>query len=210
MRFLYVPLLALLLAATAFGQPPIAVPEGGFADHTIAVPKGASVIWRFSPNPVQKANGLPPGRIIFAGEKGKTYTATAIIVDFDAKTVTDADYLFTFGGETVPPPKKPVDPPVDPIPSTSLYFLVVRADGPADPSFTKIMESPAWATLKAAGHTVKDKTVTEAALLNIPRPAILPCVITLKDGPVNSKIVREAIPLPTTTEGISKLAEGVK
>lgn len=213
MRFLYVSLLAVLLGASVFSQPPVVVPEGGFADHTIPVPEGAAVIWRFSPTPIQKAKDLPAGRIIFTGEKGKTYTATAIIVDFNKKTVTDADYLFTFGGKPVPP----VDPPpVDPPPTTGkLFFVVIRPDVPTDPTFTKVMGMPEWATLKAAGHGVSAKTVKEAANslgITIPAGTTLPCVVTVRNNPngKTSTVVRGPIDLPGTGAGILDLPKGVQ
>lgn len=206
-RTIAVILLAFCSPLAAQDQP-IIVQEGGFADHTIPLPKGAAVVWRYSPQPIQKAKDLPPGRIIFTGKTGVTYTVTAIVVDFDAKTVTDTDYFFQFGGQIVPPPPK--KPPVDPPPPTptAYYFMVVRLDGPASPAFTKAMSDPAWDAIRVKGHKVKDFTLTDARRLgaNIPPGGPLPMVITLREGETTSKVIRSAIPLPanplTLLEGL--------
>lgn len=216
MRFLYGSILAVLLATTVFSQPPIVVPEGGFADHTIPVPKGAAIVWRYSPTPIQKAKDLAPGRVIFTGEKGKTYTATAIIVVVNFETrevsITDTDYLFTFGG-------KPVDPkdpdPVDPVPKLGkLFFVCIRPDAPADPTFTKVMSLPEWQTLKGMGHGISSKTVKEAEALGIKLPATvtLPTVVTLRNNPngKTSTVVRGPVDLPGTGAGILNLLVGVQ
>lgn len=208
--FVAVMLAASLLSAA---EPPKIkssgpVPPGGFADLTIDVPKSASVVWRISPNPVQKAATLPTGRIIFGGEQNKTYTVTAIVIDFDAKTVTDTDYSITFGKAppvVVDPPKK--DPPATP--TSGLYFLIVRPDGPATSQFTKTMGESAWGQLRKAGHLVKDFGVSEASKW-VPAPDTLPAVYTLQEANGASKIVRGAVPLPTTSAAILDLPKGVK
>lgn len=205
--------LAVLLAASVSpAEEPVVVPAGGFADHKIEVPKGASVIWRVSPQPTQKAGDLPPGRIIFGGEAGKTYTVTAIVIDFDKKTVTDADYVFQFAGSPtspIPPPKKDPDPIG--VPAT-YYFLVVRPDGPAHPNFTQAMLMPGWTKLRGLGHSVKDKTATEAARLGVTLPGgtVLPTVVTLKTSATESVVVRGPVPMPNTDQEILRLTEGLK
>jgi hypothetical protein len=149
------PLLASLLflaAAGAVAQPPIppagdhrpgvvrageslTVPAGQFADFKVAVPAGASVVWRFSPAPLRKAADLPVGRVIFAGEPGKTYAVTAVVVDFTAKTVTDVEVEVKFAGKApapVPPgptpkppaPKPPAPKPPEPV--TSFRVVLVK------------------------------------------------------------------------------------
>lgn len=115
-----------------------------------------------------------------------------------------------------PPPEPPVPPgPIDPpAPTpTSLYFMVVRVDGPADAAFVRTMADPAWADLRKAGHLVKDFTLTDARRLGttIPDGSTLPAVVTLSvsaDGK-KSTVVRDAIPLPTTTDAIRNLPEGI-
>lgn len=115
----------------------------------------------------------------------------------------------------VDPPKPPpvVDPPVPPKP-TVYYFLVVRPDGPASPAFTKTMSLPAWTELRKAGHSAKDKTLTEAVALGVKLPdgTTLPVVVTLQESAdkKSSKIVRPAVALPTTDEAILDLPKGVK
>lgn len=109
----------------------------------------------------------------------------------------------------VPPVIPPIDPPIDPPPPTptALYFAVVRPDGPASPTFTRIMSDPSWNALREAGHMVKDFTPSDIARLklNIPIPTTLPAVVTLRNEPSGSKILRGAIALPTTSDGILKL-----
>ena len=66
-------------------------------------------------------------------------------------------------------------------PTGSLYFLVVRNDGPAGGEFTANMKSPQWKTLEAAGHRVKDFTFTDSkAFVTLPAGTVLPCVVTLR------------------------------
>ena len=106
-----------------------------------------------------------------------------------------------------------VVPPVDPPPQTggAYYFLLIRPDGPASPEFTRIVSDPAWNKLRMKGHSIKDKTVTEAASpsvnVKLPSGTMLPVVVTLQiaaDG-MSSTIVRPAIPLPTTAAGVEAL-----
>lgn len=149
-------------------------------------------------------SGARPGRyrVIAAtagGDEVSPFAETVVVLGNPPKTPTD------------PPVDPPTDPPVQP---AVYYFLIVRPDGPASPGFTEIMQSPAWTTLRTAGHSFKPKTVTEAAALGVVLPpgTIIPCVVTLKvseDGK-RSTIVRGPIPLPTTADGIAKLPEGVK
>lgn len=202
------PLFAFWLPSVGSAADAVKVLPGGYVDYSVVVPKGAAVVWRFSEPPVQRSTtGLPPGRLIFGGVRGKTYTVTAIVIDFTAQTVTDTDYVFEFLPDTGPvvPPKKPVDP-VLPVPAV-YYFLVVRADGPASPEFTRIISLPAWADLRAAGHSYKDKSVTEAKALGVVFPVgtVYPCVVTLKVTPAGSVVVRGPVPLPTTADGVTQL-----
>lgn len=197
------------------------IAPGKFADITIEAPAGAFVIWRFYPPVVQRADKLDPGRAIFIGKAGTTYVVTAITiaVDFDKKKtiVTDTELSVAFAGPADPPPKtdpipdpKPKDPP--PPRPVSLYFVIVRADGPADPAFTRVMGLPEWDTLRAAGHYVKDRTVSEAALLGVTVGGQLPAVVTLKKSADDktSVVARTAVPLPTTGSGILDLPKGVE
>lgn len=193
-------------ACLAPAADPVTVKAGGYADLSIKVPDGSKVIWRFSAPPLQKSTDLPAGRIIFGGKAGTTYTVTALLVDFKSQDISEQEFVYIFEGTIAPPV---VDPPVKPpvIIPTTLYFLVVRADGPAAPEFTKVMSLPAWMDLRAAGHSYKDKTVTEAKALGVTLPAgsPLPCVVTLAVTPSGSEIVRGPIALPTTADAIAKL-----
>lgn len=109
-----------------------------------------------------------------------------------------------------PPPVPPgPGPGPNPQPGGAYYFLLIRADGPASPAFTQIVSDPAWNKLRMKGHSIKDKTVTEAAAagVKLPNGTTLPVVVTLQlsaDG-TTSKIVRPAIPLPDTAAGIEAL-----
>lgn len=112
-------------------------------------------------------------------------------------------------GDSPKLPPNPKDPPTQP--TTGLYFAIIRADGPASPEFTRIARDPAWKTLRDKGHLVKDFSLTDVDRLGIPVPSgtPLPCVVTLQQGADSSRVVRPAIPLPTTTEAILALPSGV-
>lgn len=130
------------------------------------------------------------------GEKGYT---RVVIVASDA-------------GAAPPPKKNPPTPPDPPAPATSLYFLIVRHDGPASPAFTSAMTLPEWATLTKAGHNYKDKTATEAALLGVKIPAgtALPVVVVLRpraDGKSDQLLI---VPFPASGDGITALPGLVK
>jgi len=121
------------------------------------------------------------------------------------------DFTVVIGKPVVIPPVDP--PPIGPPPPTSnLYFLVVRPDGPADPNFTKVWSMKEWDSLAFMGHSFKDKPLTEASIsltalnISLPPGTTLPCVLTLR----NKKLVAGPTPLPTTSDGILQLAKGVK
>jgi hypothetical protein len=146
------------------------------------------------------ARGLPAG---------KTYRFVGVA---SSATGEQVEKLFTVvipDGVVVPPPKKPpvVDPPAPP--PAGLFFMIVREDGGASPAFTKIMENPAWETIRAKGHVFKDYPLKEARdrfNATIPPGGPLPMVITLRvDGKV-SRVVRPAIPLSADP---LKLLEGL-
>ncbi len=103
--------------------------------------------------------------------------------------------------------KPPVTPP--PSPTTSLFFLIVRPNGPASPEFVSILANPAWDDLRKLGHTVKDRTLDELGpLYRIPTGTTLPCVVTLAVGADGrSTVVRGPVDLPTTSDAIRRLAE---
>jgi len=116
----------------------------------------------------------------------------------------------TVGGSTSPPVTPPTNPPTQPPVTTGLYFLIVRPDGPASPAFTNNMKLTEWQTLIKLGHSVKDKTASEAATFGV-RPTTLPAVARLIISPdgKSSKLF-DIVPLPTTGADILRLPEGVK
>lgn len=119
------------------------------------------------------------------------------------------DFAVVIGGK----PGTPItDPPPVTQPTGNLYFLVIREDGPASPSFTKVWSMKEWESLAFMGHEVKDKPFTDAMVslaalgITMPDRTTLPCVMTLK----NKKLVAGPVALPTTGDGILQLAKAVK
>lgn len=134
---------------------------------------------------------------VAAGKTGEQSRATFVVVN--GKVPTTPPVLD-------PPPSQP-DPPA---PDGALYFLIVRPDGPASPAFTRTMGLPEWGQLRAAGHGVKDVSATQAAGLGAVIPADqLPAVLTLREDGAVSRVVRPAVPLPTTGAGVLDLPKGV-
>ena len=140
----------------------------------------------------------------------QTQTLGTYVIGFWTKgELEGSSCTITVEGDTLPPaPPTPV-PPVPPVPTLAYYFMVVRADGPASPEFTRIMSDPAWAQLQAKKHKVKDFTQTRARQLGLSLPVgmTLPVVVTLRETGGKSIIVRSAIPLPTTGVEILRLEE---
>lgn len=131
------------------------------------------------------------------------------------KAGVTATFVVGPAGGTVPgnPPTTPTDPPA--APGGPLYFMAIRPDGqPASPEYTRIMSLPAWGTLRAAGHSVADRTVSEAAALGVvvPPGTAMPCLVTLRIRPDRSwsDVVRGAVPLPSTEAAIIALPGGVR
>lgn len=85
------------------------VKQGGFAVLTVEG-AGKTVIWTVSPEPIQDLELA--GVLVFTGFPGTPYTATAIVIDFDKKTVEKAKQTVRFSG--VPPDNpNPPNPPSD-------------------------------------------------------------------------------------------------
>lgn len=147
-------LVLFLSAAVAVGEP-VSVPDGQPADLKVVVPKGASVVWRYYPPPTWKAADLPPGRAIFAGKSGSTVTATAIVIDFKAQTVTDTEFEVTFGGrkadpspDPTPDPKPKPDPKPGPV--GTLYLVVIEETSKRTPEQAAVLNDAAfWRGLAA-------------------------------------------------------------
>lgn len=151
------------------------------------------------------------------GLKAGSYKFAAVAASKDGEQAR-VDFTAVVPGEpgtpTPPPvPPTPPDPPTPPKPA-ALYFLIVRPDGPASAEFTRTMGLAAWADLRKSGHSVKDKTLTDAAMIGVTLRdgTALPCVLTLREAAdgKSSKIVRDAIPLPATESAIADLPKGVK
>ncbi len=146
------------------------------------------------------------GKFVTTAEAGVTGRAELIVIPSGVteerqviRQTVDVD-----AGEGAQPP------PDGPVPA-GLYFMVIRPAGPALPEFQRVMSDPAWGDLLKAGHLVKDFAQPDAARLGatIPTGVTLPAVVTLSvsaDGK-RSVVVRQAIALPTTADGIRKLPE---
>lgn len=151
---------------------------------------------------------LPDGKVFVAIAEGKgpwSVSAYTSLNDELSDLVT-----VTVGGSTAPPVTPPVQPPISPPETSGLYFLVIRPDGPASPAFTNTMKLTEWQTLIKNGHSVKDKSATEAAAFGV-KPGTLPAVarLTISADGKSSKLF-DVVPLPTTGVDILKLPEGVK
>jgi hypothetical protein len=168
------------------GAPAVGVLEGESRAKAHFAPSAAKH--------VVAAWGVSPGRVLLRADGVQ-----------DGRIVTLVSVVVAVGPSTSPPP--PVNPP-PPRPS-SLYFLLVRPNGPATPEFVAVLSNPAWDELRKAGHAVKDRTLDELGpLYRIPSGTTLPCVVTLSvaaDG--RSTVVRGPVDLPTTSDAIRRLAE---
>ena len=97
----------------------VTVKAGDFADFTIDVPEGTSIIADIMPEPPKLADGLPNGRFIFSGVPGTKYTVYCTLIDFKAGKATKARYTASFEGaapvvvdDKKPKPVTPVTPVV--------------------------------------------------------------------------------------------------
>src|SRR5262245_30388119 len=104
-------LLVLTLAVAAPAAPRLVgdseVKPGGFA--LLAVEgAGKTVLWTVTPEPVQEAELA--GSLVFTGKAGTTYTATAILIDFERKTAEKLKHAVRFLGPG--PDPGPGPPPV--------------------------------------------------------------------------------------------------
>lgn len=194
--------------------PPVVTPTGQYVQF---VPKTTAVSVEYV-----GLDGVEPFPSAFLkDQRAFVLDATSLVKDKQYRFVAvgagangeqkRATFVVVNGKATPPPPKD--DPP--PPPAGLYYFLIVRPDGPAAPAFTKAMGMPEWATLRAAGHLVKDRTASEAVApaIGVVVPAAqLPAVVTLSvaaDGK-SSTIVRAAVPLPTTGADVLDLPKGVR
>lgn len=207
----------LLTAAQPAAAPAIAGPREVEPYRLVRLaaenlPPKAGLLWRVDPAAeVDRVAGLPKNRLEFVGPPGE-YRVTLIwfVVGPDGEiTADEVSDRFKISGATAPPPP-PKDPKDPPPPAGSLYFLVVRPDGPASPEFTRVMGFDGWKSLAEKGHRVKDFTAAEARpWFAVPAGTQLPCVVTLRVGATASTVVRGPVPLPADNAGILKLTEGV-
>lgn len=213
MKRLFAFLVALAFASPLFADLKVEQSQKGNRLLIILTVAGsdaanAGAIWDITPSDGVESVETP-GQLTFTGP-ARMYTVKLRGVLWEKKQIITAVWQGAIGGGTKPPdkPDPPVpDPPLPP--SGKFYFAIVRHDGPASAAFTKLMSDPAWSDIRSAGHAVKDFAATDAKRLGIPVPASaqLPVVVTLQTSEKESKVVREAIPLPTTADGIRKLME---
>jgi hypothetical protein len=149
------------------------------------------------------------------GLKDGTYRFVAVATKDDVPTIVS--FSVKVGDATQPPPTKPTDPvpPVKPTdPPTAdgkVFFLLVRPDGPAQADYVRILSDPAWDEHRKAGIVVKDKTFSDSrSIYTAPSGTPLPFVVTLRSGKTESIVISGPVALPTTSDGIRKLAEGTK
>jgi hypothetical protein len=166
MRLRYVPPLLLALASAAVAAVPsdefpppipksdapavvrtgvrdgdvIDVPAGKYADLSIDVPAGSSVVTRYSPQPTQASEGLAEGRFILIGTGPVVVMNTLFAVDVDPKTnkpvvkTTRLDFTVQFAAKPDPDPTPPAppgpgpNPPTPPTPGGQVAFFVVAED----------------------------------------------------------------------------------
>lgn len=176
---------------------------------------GGAVKWRIDPL-LQEVRldrlfpGMEPKGKVVTGPAG-TYKVEAWNAKGDVASDI-ATVLIKIGdvAPIVPPPPKDPKEPLPPPVTSSLYFLIVRPDGPASPAFSKIMADAAWSDVTKAGHVFKDKTQSAASVVlgvTLPAGTVLPVVVPLQvaaDGKSSTQ-VGDPVPLPTTSEGIRKL-----
>jgi len=148
---------------------------------------------------------------------GKSDGLVLLIADGvrDGQIVTLLSVRVKVGLGSKPPPpivNPPDQPPVDK-PTGSLFFVIVRPNGAITTDLEKVLADPEWEAHRKAGRSVKAYTVEELGdRYKLPSGTKLPCVLTLRvsaDGK-SSTIARDPIDLPTTSDGIRKLNEGVK
>lgn len=191
-------------ALSDFNPPDVLTPVSGFA--TFVPGPGVKDVRYIAldgeePFPVALIGGDPKAFLFLTrGLPEKNYRFIGVASDSQG-LLTQKAFAVRVGKPPVTP-KEPKDPPA--VPKT-LYFMIVRDDGPASPAFTKLMANPAWDTLRAAGHTVRDFTSTDAGEFRKSVKVPLPAVLTLSEGADFSTVVREGVALPTSGEGILAL-----
>ena len=222
MRTLLVSAILLVMPLVASAQK-VTLPTEvrGSVGEWIVIPaevEGGAPKWKLPPglDEVNLAAIFSPDCL--AKAKGKVVKASApgrfTVLSWNAKGDVASDLAtctVIITGAPTTPPSPPTDPgqPLPPEEGT-LYFMVVRPDGPAAPEYTRIMSMPEWQTLKDKKYLVGDFTLTEARkYLSIADNVRLPCVITFWDTGKKSTIVRQPIGLPATGGGVLSLPDGL-
>ena len=172
---------------------------------------------RFADDPGKVQTREFKGKVVYEVESVADGPCELLVVPAgatDPAAVLRRQLLCVTGLAPQPPP---VTPPVTPDPGQpagGLYFVVVRPAGPASPAFTAAMGLPEWATLRAAGHRVKDFDPARAVELLgagvVPAGTQLPVVVTLREQPGGSTVVRGPVPLPATGAAVLDLPRGVR
>jgi len=110
-------------------------------------------------------------------------------------------------GEVLPP----VDPdkPVDPVPTGSLYFAIVRKTGPITADVEKCLKLEAWTEVRAKGHKVRDLMINQVPVKDgktIPglNP---PCLLVLKTDGKTSALVGPVRSMPANDAEVKALLE---
>lgn len=126
-------LIALVLATNAWAAPritgPVQVQAGGFAELSVDGAKPGTVFWLLvTPEPTQQDE--IGGVLVFTGTPGTTYTVMAVVVDFDAKSMTKVRQQVTFlsAPGPVPPPGPPPTPPTPADPLVSALKAAAATD----------------------------------------------------------------------------------
>lgn len=124
-------IVSLALVVPSWAAPPKEheVKPGGFARLSVDGASKATVLWDVKPDPIQQDEIA--GVLVFTGNVGTEYLATAIVIDFEKKTAEKLRHVVRFGGAPVPPtPPPPVPgPDVPPLPPDNPPALSKAADG---------------------------------------------------------------------------------
>lgn len=121
----------LMLAVSAQAEVNIegdrSIPQFGFAD--LKVKNAPNIVWQITPEPVKAVRSN--GALYFSGTPGQTYTVSAVVVDFTAKTVEAAEVKIVFVGAKPDPIKPDPDKPNPPAPVAIKEKIKerVKADG---------------------------------------------------------------------------------
>lgn len=121
------------------------IPANSFAELTV---KGASnIVWQILPEPVKASRR--GGWLYIGGVPGTTYTVSAVVVDFEKKSIEAGEVKITFEGAapipvppTPPTPGPGPNPPPTPAPTdlTSKFAATIKADGVSPETVRKYAE----------------------------------------------------------------------